>query len=116
MAMNIGAVAPQWLVRAPGCPMKIIRAQNREEGGPVKPLRSFEVRENYERSFAKKSSEAFTDRDLEWPELIPITDEEISARGLQWLLEDSQVTGKPRGLFIVWQGQDKAKVVKFKQE
>lgn len=118
MAMQIGAVAPQWLVRAPGCPKKIVRAQNREENVPPAPLNANTVRQEYEKSFAKKSSESFNDRDLEWPELRPITDAEIAAESLQWLLEESAVTSRPRGLHIVWQGKSpsKAKIVKVTQE
>lgn len=101
-----------WLVRAPGCPLRIIQAKNRDEKTPARPIQPAEVRREYERSFAKRNSEVFADRDTEWPTFEPIVESDIAKKGLQWMVEESQVTGRPRAVHIVWQGAVKANVVK----
>lgn len=112
--MNTGAESVMWLVRAPGCPLKIVMSKNHNESVPAKPLNYSVVRREYEQSFAKKNAEAFLDKDLEWPVFEPIVEADIAKRQLQWMTEISPITGKQRAVHVVWQGSAKAKVVPAK--
>lgn len=106
------AESVMWLVRAPGCPLRIIQAKNRDEKVAARPIQETEVRREYEKSFAKRNSEVFASRDVEWPVLEPIVESDIAKKQLQWMVEESQVTGKPRAVHIVWQGAVRANVLK----
>jgi hypothetical protein len=106
------AESVMWLVRAPGCPLKIVMAKNHDEKIPAKPLNAATVRREYEHSFAKRNSEAFGNRDDEWPTFEPITEADIQARELQWMTEVSAITGRQRAVHVVYQGSSKARVVK----
>ena len=111
--MNVAGQSVMWLVRAPGCPLRIIKAQNRDEKKEANPIAAAEVRRVYlEKAFAKRSTEVGNDPDLQWPVFHPITEHDIQTMSLQWLTEESGVTGQPRGVCIVWQGPEKATVLK----
>ena len=49
---------------------------------------------------------------LQWPVFQPITESDIQTMQLQWLTEERGVTGQPRGVCVVWQGPEKATVLK----
>ena len=106
------AESVMWLVRAPGCPLKIIQAKNYDEKIPAKPISAATVRREYENSFKKRNSEAFANRDEDWPTFEPIVEADIQKRELQWMVEVSPITGKQRAVHVVWQGSSKARVIK----
>ena len=61
--MNVAGQSVMWLVHCPGCPLRIIKAQNRDEKKEAKPIAAAEVRRVYlEKAFAKRSTEVGNDR------------------------------------------------------